>query len=1015
MAATIKPIDESSVHQIQSGQVIVDLCSAVKELVENSIDSGCNSIGLLFYTPLTCVRSSDVRFKNQGLDLIEVQDNGSGISPANYAYVALKHHTSKLSSFSDLASLQSFGFRGEALASLCALSRLVITTCVQADVPKGSRLSFDTSGVLTETAVVASHRGTTVSVNGLFQNLPVRRRELERNIKREWLKVCALLHQYACIQTKVKFSVSQQPSRGNRTVLFSTRGNATTRENIMNIFGTRIISGLIPVDLSLNLQSSTPNLDSRDVGYYEGRLVGYVSRPSSRDGRHTPDRQMLFVNGRPCSLPRFVKTFNEVYRSYNSSQSPFIFVDLRLDTHRYDVNVSPDKLSILLHDQSLLLKGLRTSLDELFSSHQGIMPVSQTTHGSQRTKDEAKMPPLPKKLSFIGSDQSSRSINDTLSSDDELLPLNLADSNTNVEEEVRQDGGSDERQVATDPRNKGSSSPRLDKSWKVAWTPASLESDMNEGQAKTRRKLQSTQVPNVVFHGSRTGGLAPFHAKSYRNQRSLSDPRENSKDRPFLDCTSNSDLSSMDCDAQNEAEGYTAGGSNRDSRPPPVESLCLDNNHYTGFPIPSPQLCTLEVAGVTQSREVVGLAKDKPSLSTGGYEPANLGRPTAVGGNSSGLSSDSANVQDARAQAASGRDHKCSVFDDTNNASKAELEDAVALSSDDADGGIPIEDQTHAESLQDNNLDQSRFSGRGEKSKRLEDGLGRDSQLSGTAQRVQTTEEHVQSRMRDYLSGYWVENDNMSMLDTAEDNMAPDAESQLTVTIARDHFSRMRVVGQFNKGFIIAVRPATLQNMEDSRARHDELFIIDQHASDEKYNFERLQSSTIVQSQALVVPKSLRLTALEEEILSENLAAVEANGFKVRCDASQGGSVGSRCQLLALPLSRETTFDLGDLEELITLLGDEPSQSGYIPRPSKVRKMFAMRACRGSVMIGQALTPSQMATLVKQMGELDKPWNCPHGRPTMRHLCQLCAWESKSWKADLSAPVLSSWISFLTG
>ncbi|UZP34586.1 hypothetical protein NXS19_002402 [Fusarium pseudograminearum] len=186
--ATIKQIDGRTVHQIQSGQVIVDLCSVVKELVENSVDSGATSI--------------DVRFKNQGLDLIEVADNGSGIAPDNYPSVALKHHTSKLSSYSDIATLETFGFRGEALASLCALSTVSITTCQQGEAPKGSKLSFEPSGKLSGTAIVAASKGTTVSVERLFHNLPVRRRELERNIKREWNKVIALLGQYACIQTK---------------------------------------------------------------------------------------------------------------------------------------------------------------------------------------------------------------------------------------------------------------------------------------------------------------------------------------------------------------------------------------------------------------------------------------------------------------------------------------------------------------------------------------------------------------------------------------------------------------------------------------------------------------------------------------------------------------------------------------------------------------------------------------------------------------------------------------------
>jgi len=82
------------------------------------------------------------------------------------------------------------------------------------------------------------------------------------------------------------------------------------------------------------------------------------------------------------------------------------------------------------------------------------------------------------------------------------------------------------------------------------------------------------------------------------------------------------------------------------------------------------------------------------------------------------------------------------------------------------------------------------------------------------------------------------------------------------------------------------------------------------------------------------------------------------------------------------------------------LLAEPGIAAGEIPRPSKVRKMFAMRACRSSVMIGKTLTGRQMGTLVRHLGELDKPWNCPHGRPTMRHLCNFGTWDERRWREE---------------
>lgn len=222
------------------------------------------------------------------------------------------------------------------------------------------------------------------------------------------------------------------------------------------------------------------------------------------------------------------------------------------------------------------------------------------------------------------------------------------------------------------------------------------------------------------------------------------------------------------------------------------------------------------------------------------------------------------------------------------------------------------------------------------------------------------------------------------------------AEESLSLTVSKTDFAEMYIIGQFNLGFILAVRSLS-PSFSPSSPKSD-LFIIDQHASDEKYNFERLQANTIVQNQRLVHPHKLDLTAIEEEIVLENNETLLKNGFQVDIDLSGDEEVGRRCKLVSLPMSREITFDVTDLEELIALLAETHSStsSENAPRPSKVRRMFAMRACRSSVMIGKTLTLKQMSALVRKMGEIDKPWNCPHGRPTMRHVCGLQEWEG--WK-----------------
>lgn len=199
------------------------------------------------------------------------------------------------------------------------------------------------------------------------------------------------------------------------------------------------------------------------------------------------------------------------------------------------------------------------------------------------------------------------------------------------------------------------------------------------------------------------------------------------------------------------------------------------------------------------------------------------------------------------------------------------------------------------------------------------------------------------------------------------------AEAALSRSIDKADFARMRILGQFNRGFIIAALPSSTEGEED-------LYIIDQHASDEKYNFETLQRTHRIQAQALLAPKVLQLSAGDEITLLEHQDVVERNGFELKYDPD--GVPGRRVKLCAVPVSRDTVFDESDLAELIHRINDGHDN----PRTSKARAMFAMRACRRSVMIGTALAKPKMEQLVRNMGTIDQPWNCPHGRPTMRHL-----------------------------
>ena len=1002
MATAIKPLEGRTVHQIQSGQVIIDLCSVVKELVENSLDAGATSM--------------EVRFKNSGLDSVEVQDNGTGIASDNFETLVLKHYTSKLASYDDLASLETFGFRGEALSSLCALSKFHIVTSQVDQAPKGTKLEYESSGKLKKTSVTASQKGTTVFIEDLFLNLPVRRKELERNIKREYGKVLGVLQAYACISTNARIVVTNVLAKGKKVVVFATKVNSTTRENIANIFGVKALHALAAMELQLDLQSTSSVSSGMDKP--RARLLGHVSRPVVGEGRSAPDRQMLFINGRPCDLPQVAKVFNEVYKSYNVSQTPFIFANIILSLNAYDINVSPDKRTIMLHDQSCLLESLRDSLTILFEEQDQKIPLTQ--------KPVTKMPVF-KQLSVT-----QRTVKEVEHTTSEAEPVAgaMKTSNLDLNDEdhgrsvITPDRQSPRSSVAT-PLNAITSSPSHD----VGHYASNVSPDNDFSHEVKNPSNSRDEIDQTVERPSSSTGKID-DAAYYLNHIPLPGARHQESTRSLEDFNERLNEQQLDRKSAISLEVSNNRNSSRQKsrteslgQPPPPSPGVVSNAFERMRPRRQlPQVATITIGSRTRSAVVGGpihercmidphspTSSEEADLPQSDWTNEEKGQQRLQSPNSPPLgialehaSTSNQCTSDIVNEESSSGEHSTlgsltgeKVFSISQRAVTSEVEHDLenkSIQSEPARSGEHLDDEKKkaredakvAELIRraekadvSPTFDQKRHASQMLKGIREKDSMaGLIQCLNVSVDRIDQETNVLQSRLS---RSTW--NPPLPSIQTAV-KKANSLDEQLTLTISKEDFHNMDVIGQFNLGFILATRDGT------------DLLIIDQHASDEKFNFERLQKTTIVQNQRLVHPRGLELTAFDEEVILNNDDTLLKNGFQVEVDQSGSKPVGQRCKLVSLPMSKEVTFDLSDLEELIALMAESSHVdfSDHIPRPSKVRRMFAMRACRSSIMIGRTLTMTQMQGLLRHMGEIDRPWNCPHGRPTMRHICGLSDW-----------------------
>ncbi|XP_071976594.1 mismatch repair endonuclease PMS2 [Engystomops pustulosus] len=824
-AKAIKPIDRKSVHQICSGQVVLSLATAVKELLENSIDAGATSI--------------DIKLKEYGAELIEVSDNGCGVEEHNFEGLTLKHHTSKLQDFSDLVHVETFGFRGEALSSLCALSDLSIFTCHKT-AKVGTRLVFDQNGKIIQKSPLPRQQGTTVTIQQLFYTLPVRHKEFLRNNKKEFAKMVQVLQAYCIISTGVRINCTNQVGQGKRTPVVCSSGTlSNVKENIGSVFGQKQLQSLIPFNQLPPSESVCEEygLNPSDVVGDFYTITGYVSRCDHGVGRSATDRQFYFINQRPCDPAKVIKIVNEVYHSFNRHQYPFVVLNICVNSECVDINVTPDKRQILLQEEKLLLAILKTSLSAMFSSTVNKLNVNQyltdaTGNFRRSSAEEADGP---------RAEQS-----------------NLSDRGALAVSKLREAFSNSQRSMSSPAK-------------------AKTEKGQTQSSSPAQRKLQAffNTSPKVQTSFAKTVSDVGEIKETVETQRS----------------SSNQIGTEIDCDM----------------------TVTTVNNSDGEIGNLAPNLsCCVSTDCLTSSTET--LVKTEEVESPSACKPSNV---------QATILSENLDI-----------DQEDNI--PTPNYKRLKLETSVKRKEPDSvDAPVHIRKKTVPL-----NFSMWRLIKQMEKLNK---------------QRQQMEESEMFRRFRAKIS--------------PGENQA--AEDELRKEISKEMFSKMDIIGQFNLGFIIAKLDS-------------DLFIIDQHATDEKYNFEMLQQNTVLQGQRLIMPQKLHLTAVNEIVLIDNIEIFKKNGFDFIFD--EDAPIMERVKLVSLPTSKNWTFGQQDIEELIFMLSDCP---GVMCRPSRVRQMFASRACRKSVMIGTALTTHEMKKLVAHMGEIEQPWNCPHGRPTMRHLASL--------------------------
>ncbi|MBS0620744.1 MAG: DNA mismatch repair endonuclease MutL [Verrucomicrobia bacterium] len=332
---SIHLLSEKTINQIAAGEVIENPASVVKELVENAVDAGARRIV--------------VAIQGGGFQKIEVSDDGIGMSAQDAELSLVRHATSKIRDADDLLCLATMGFRGEALASIAAISKLKLTTAQEGGV--GTQIEVD-GGKIVGISPIGRAQGTTLSITSLFFNVPARKK-FQKSSAASSAEITKAMTQLALAHPFVGFELIQQDR-----ALFScpavTGGDLleALKERACIVLGAEFASSLLPLDCKEE----------------QCHIRGWIAGPEMT--RHNRTGQYLFVNQRPVQCLPLAYALRDAYGTrLSTDRHPIYLLHMEIAPDRVDVNVHPQKKEIRLREEGLLRYAIHGAVNEALGTN----------------------------------------------------------------------------------------------------------------------------------------------------------------------------------------------------------------------------------------------------------------------------------------------------------------------------------------------------------------------------------------------------------------------------------------------------------------------------------------------------------------------------------------------------------------------------------------------------------------------------------------------------------------------
>ena len=347
----IQPLPKDLSDKIAAGEVVERPLSIVKELIENSIDAGSNSIV--------------IDIKNGGKTYLRITDNGCGILRDDISLAFSRYATSKITKEEDLNAIQTLGFRGEALSSIAAVSIVDFITKAKGE-PVGSKTIVE-SGLIQSTSDIACEEGTTIIVRDLFYNVPARKKFLKPDHVESSL-IIDYISKITLAYPHIKFKLIN-----NGTILFATQGTGDIHRNILTVYSKQTDEDLIPLSaIDENHQLS---------------LKGFIGKPDH--AKKSRRSQIFFINGRWINSKMMEAVIHDAYSDkLFAGRYPAAFLFLSIDPGQLDVNIHPNKMNVRLFNEALVRDFMYNAIRQALLQEAAVPHVREPRAFVQEDKEE---------------------------------------------------------------------------------------------------------------------------------------------------------------------------------------------------------------------------------------------------------------------------------------------------------------------------------------------------------------------------------------------------------------------------------------------------------------------------------------------------------------------------------------------------------------------------------------------------------------------------------------------------